>query len=977
MNSIDLAGPWHIRPDPDNAGLAQRWQRDPGPSDAWMPIAVPSGWQSVLGVKDPAVAWYRRTLRVPREWTTPGSRVWLRFDSIATDATVFINAEQVGRHTGNWAPFHIDITEALAGSGPDPVLTVRVDKIPAQPPIWIDGAPVFPGHITKGFHDILSIQTAGIWDGVHLERTGGLRAIPNGVSAVPNVDAQALHLRVELEPHDTAGTLECTVVDPAGATVATLTQPIAPGDTDISFRVAVPSPRLWWPEAPSLYTVNVALRDARGVDEHHLRIGFRTVKTGGPNNERLLLNGRPVFLSGVLDWGHEPETIAPTPSRDELRARFATLKAMGFNFVCLCMWYPPEYYFEIADELGMMLWQEHPVWKPWMGDELVEAFKTEFVKFFRRDANHASVVLVSGSCEHERFNAKLAEWWWTEARRRLPDRALQIQTAFFAWTDPEKTDLWDEHTYESAGRWVRYLDDLQAALKEKKPKPFIMGESVIYTSWPDTRALLDAARTMHRLKEDGDLPFYFPRGLAAFTAYERDLLARYGPDVVEALKQRSDAYNLRGRKFQMERYRAHANHAGHVMNHLRDVVSCRCGFRDDLNRWRFTPEQTRPWTGDTILLFQTPDQRTGFFGGQRPRCRVGVSNFGAAPFAERVHLTIKSRDKQLLDTTISLECPQGEVRWQSIDLPLPNVDQPTQFHVKASTTDSDVRNAWSIWVLPRTADPDAAPAIPDPLTLHPLSYPSASSSAPSPLSRPTPTPRSTLFRLAGLDFTDADDMHPDFEEHAYSSGWGLKVRTWTCPLPNPAVLTPRAAPWNHSTPIPDGARVIVAHKLTRALVDFMERGGRVVHLASKTLGSIPTQYVSLWGQVPLVVSDPYLGAGTEDAILELLDYDLNQRTVRAIPVGQLGIAEQVEPLVRLVWTHDMQERPKLLDSLFAARVGHGLLVASALDHTEDAGLWLLDRVVRFADEYAPDAGARVARLDPAEVRRWTLESQQR
>jgi hypothetical protein len=976
MNTRDLSGTWHIRPDPDNIGLDQGWHGNRSDDPAWTPIAVPSGWQSVLGVKDPPVAWYKRTIAVPRDWLTPGSRIRLRFDAVATDATVFINGTQVGRHTGNWAPFHIDVTQALAASDGEATLVVRVDKVPAQPPIWIDGAPVFPGHITKGFHDILSIQTAGIWDAVRVEHTGDLRALPNGIAAIPNVDAAALDIRAELEPHASAGDLECTVTDPDGKVVASTTRPVSRGDTDISFRLPVPSPKLWWPEAPNLYRVHVRLKDAHGTDDHTLRIGFRAVKTGGPNNERLLLNGRPVFLSGVLDWGHEPETITPTPSREELRTRFATLKQMGFNFVCLCMWYPPEYYFEIADEMGMMLWQEHPVWKPWMGDELVEAFKAEFVKFFRRDANHASVVLVSGSCEHERFNAKLADWWWTEARRRLPDRALQIQTAFFAWTDPEKTDLWDEHTYESAGRWVRYLDDLQAALKEKKPKPFIMGEAVIYTSWPDTKALLHAAPTLPHMPGEPELPSWYPRGLTAYVAYEKALSERHGSAKVDQLRARSDRYNLLGRKFQMERYRAHPNHAGHVMNHLRDVPSCRCGFRDDLNNWRFSPEQVRPWTDAVILLFQTPDQRTGFFAGQRLTCRVGISNFGTAPFAQRVHVTISSRDKQVLDTTVPLECPLGEVRWHSLDITLPTVDHPTHFEVRAETTDHSVRNAWPLWVLPRSDAPSTSPAIPNPLSLHPLSYPDARASSPD-TRHPTPDTRSpTLFRLAALDFTDADDMHPDFEEHAYSSGWGLKVRTWTCPLPNPAVLAPHAAPWKHGTPIPESARVIVAHKLTDALVDFMTRGGRVVHLASKTTGSIPTQYVSLWGQVPLITTDPYLGAGTEDALLDLLDYDLNRRTVRAIPVGQLGIADQVQPLIRQIWTHDMHERPKLLDSLFAARVGEqgGLLIASALDHTEDAGGWLLDTLIRFAHSANPHD---LPPLDPREVRRWTLETTQR
>lgn len=937
---ISLNGPWLIKPDSADVGVAERWQEADGAG--WQSIDVPSGWQTVLGVGGPGVAWYRRVVGVEKGWAGRG-RAWIRFDAVATDATVWVNGREVGRHIGNWAPFQFDVKEAL-GDGGEATIVVRVDQITATPAEWIDGAPVFGGHISKGFHDVLSLQTAGIWDGVRLERSGDVRALPDGVTIIPDTARGVLKVRCELATCPKAASFECVVLDPAGRECERAVHPISPGTSDASFELAVANAKEWSPESPVLYTVRVALVDDAGRDEHAARVGFRTVTTGGPNNERLLLNGRPIFLSGVLDWGHEPRHMTPAPPPEELRQRFALLKSMGFNCVCLCMWYPPAYFFEIADEMGMLLWQEHPIWKSWMGDELIDSYKEQFVKFFRRDASHPSVVLVSGSCEHERFNAKLAQWWWAEARKRLPDRALQIQTAFFAWTDPTKTDLWDEHTYESSGRWVRYLDDLQASLKEKTPKPFIMGESILYTSWPDIRGLEEATErrgdgaTEGETEQAGTLPWWFPKGFAQLAKFERELDSRYGAAVVARFKSGGDRYNLMGRKFQMERYRSYPNHAGVVMNHLRDVMPCRCGFQDDLGKWRFTPEQTRPWLGERVLLLETTEHRRGFVGGARAEWQIGVSNFGAAAFDAGVEVSVESGGKSLQKTSVRLQCPVGEVRRTPVSVQLPLVDRPTRATIRAAG--GSCENEWTLWLLPR----------------------------------PGATATPGLYRLAAMDFVDADDMYPDFEEHAYSNGWGLKVRTWVCPLPNPAKLMPEAEPWRHGTPLPDDARVVVAHKLTERLVEFMEGGGRVVHLASKTVGSIPSQPASMWGQVPLLVSDASLGAGTDEALLDLLDYDLTRRTVRTIPTGQLGIADLVKPLVRLVWTHDMQERPRMLDSVFAARVGKGLLVASSLDHTEEAGLWLLERLVRFA---AGDAPASPRELPAAEVRRWTVEAAQR
>jgi hypothetical protein len=130
----------------------------------------------------------------------------------------------------------------------------------------------------------------------------------------------------------------------------------------------------------------------------------------------------------------------------------------------------------------------------------------------------------------------------------------------------------------------------------------------------------------------------------------------------------------------------------------------------------------------------------------------------------------------------------------------------------------------------------------------------------------------------------------------------------------------------------------------------------------------------MWGQTPLIRIDQATGAGhtVHDCALDLLDYDLTRRFTRAIPVGELNIADSLCPLIRLVYTHDMTTRPKLLDAVAAARVGKGSIIVSTLDHSEDGGQWLLEHLIKFA------AGAPTldVSLDPAVLRRWTVEQAQ-
>lgn len=246
---------------------------------------------------------------------------------------------------------------------------------------------------------------------------------------------------------------------------------------------------------------------------------------------------------------------------------------------------------KIADETGMLVWQEHPVWQSPMREEDLPEYRRLYGAFLRRDRNHACVAVVSAACEHPCFHPRLAEWWWDEARRELPGVLLQVQTAFFRWTDPERTDLHDEHTYDNSNRWVGYVDDVQEHLRDLPPRPFVMGETIVFTSWPDVDGIGATA--------GGERPWWRPRPLDDMLAREGAWRERYGADAIARLRRDGDRFHLLGRKFQVEQFRRHAGNAGIVMNHLRDVPQCQCGFMDDLGRWRFAPEETRGWRRPT------------------------------------------------------------------------------------------------------------------------------------------------------------------------------------------------------------------------------------------------------------------------------------------------------------------------------------------------------------------------------------------
>lgn len=913
-DAIDLAGEWMVRADPEDRGIADGWMAVARWGCEGLTIELPAAMQKALGAEHRGVAWVARRVEIPEDWRGAGQRLWIRFESVATDATVWVNGRQVGRHFGDYIPFQFEITEAV-GDGREVAIVVRVDQMHAPRQVPNEAGVITEhGHITKGFHDVLSIQHSGVWDAVRLWRTGAAAIAPHEIRVwsdptTDRVDVQARFVGQTQNQH-----LRVTIHDSGGRLCGTSTEMLADGATTWRGFVTLTDRhvRTWSPSNPDLYTLSCELAGDGVVQKCGCRFAFRTITTGGPDTRQVLLNGKPLLIRGILHWGHEPDTIAPAPSHNQVRAEFAKLKEHGFNCVCLCMWYPPEHYFDIADEVGMLIWQEHPVWKSRMDEALIPEYKRLFEEFFRRDARHPSVIIVSGSCEHEKIHPELAAWWWKRAKELLPDKLVQVQTAFMAWTNPEQTDLHDEHVYDSSGRWAAFVEDVQAAIAEQPPKPFVMGETIIGTAWGDTGVTA------------GKGEWWYPKGVDECRGFEAKVRERYGAATLERFVQTAHRQNLAIRKFQSEALRCFNGCAGWVMNQIRDVSVGRLGFMDDVGRWRFTPEETRAWLGDRALLLRTPEQRRGLAAASPTAAEVGISNFGE----KRMFGPVQVECQDSGPIALPIACATGEVKFGAFEIPPAVLKVPRRLTVRART-EGVPENSWHVWQFPEPGD----------------------------------VPRGTV-RLEGLPYS-AKEVEPDFEERAYSSGWGLTCRSWTPLLPDPGQAA-RAMAWRFNEPLPRDTRVVVTHQITRSLIEFAEAGGRVVLLANKTGPGLSAKFINVWGQTPLIPHESNGPLTEMDAewIADLLHLDLFYRHPRAIAVEDLGIADQVDPIVRLVFTHD-RGIPKMIDAAFRTRVGDGLLIASSFDHSGPAGQWALHRWLEYATSAAASASAQ---LDPVWLR---------
>jgi beta-glucuronidase len=201
---------------------------------------------------------------------------------------------------------------------------------------------------------------------------------------------------------------------------------------DGSFSGTAAAPRRlhrWSPEEPTLYDVRVET----GEDVWKDRIGFRTVEVHGQD---ILLNGRRIFLSGVNihaeEFGADPtRAITPVAARALLTEARQGLHA---NFVRLAHYPHPETMVRAADELGLLVWSEIPVY--WQVDfanpETLERARAMQSESILRDRNRASIILWSVGNETPTNDARNAFLRSLVANARSLDDSRLVTAAMFA-----------------------------------------------------------------------------------------------------------------------------------------------------------------------------------------------------------------------------------------------------------------------------------------------------------------------------------------------------------------------------------------------------------------------------------------------------------------------------------------------------------------------------------------------------------------
>jgi hypothetical protein len=329
--------------------------------------------------------WYRRTFTV--KGAIPAVAI-LKVHKARYGTKVWLNGRLVGEHLPCFTPALMDVKPYLKGAGQENELVVRVgadrECLPkGQPTGW-------------DFEKYLYIP--GIYDSVELILSGEPRIV--NIQAVPDIEVRSVRVVAELQSSSAGScSVACEVREAKGnAIVGTVQQSDVPvggeGVTKVDIVVPLKSCRLWSPEDPFLYRLKLST----GADTAEIRFGMRSFRFDRETG-RAVLNGKPYFMRGTNVCAYrffEDVERGDRPWRKEwVRRLHQKFKGMHWNSIRYCIGFPPELWYEIADEEGFLIQDEFPIWTLSEDPEKVQAelIEPEYVEWMRERWNHPCVVI--------------------------------------------------------------------------------------------------------------------------------------------------------------------------------------------------------------------------------------------------------------------------------------------------------------------------------------------------------------------------------------------------------------------------------------------------------------------------------------------------------------------------------------------------------------------------------------------------------
>ncbi|HSK72629.1 MAG TPA: hypothetical protein VK892_13080 [Pyrinomonadaceae bacterium] len=361
-----LDGEWRFTLDTDNRGLNERWYINhdftttasfPGSIESYFDAAKEES--SLYVHSDEAIAWYERDFTIPEEWDKPNKLIQLTFGACGYETRVWLNGSPLKTiegeevHYGEYTSFSYELPQELLK--PVNRLTIRVtDTIDADIPRGKQASRVYKqGGI---WYQTISGAVRSVWiEPVGRNRLRSRLGVESSLRdrlvefdfTTRIHDAGLYRLRLTVTPHKNQNNSS----NGHFPVTAEFDLSLEVGEDVQRIPLEMPHAEFWSPNAPNLYHLWAELvapnGSVTGIETH---FGLRKIRARG---RRVYLNNEPLYLDGIL---YQPGVS----TFEEMRRHLYAIKRLGCNLARVHIAGIDPRIYDIADEIGLMLWVEIP-----------------------------------------------------------------------------------------------------------------------------------------------------------------------------------------------------------------------------------------------------------------------------------------------------------------------------------------------------------------------------------------------------------------------------------------------------------------------------------------------------------------------------------------------------------------------------------------------------------------------------------------
>jgi hypothetical protein len=331
--------------------------------------------------------WYRKGFTVNGAYP---DKVILKINKAKYGTWVFVNGKFSGKNLYCFTPTFIDIKEFLKEPGMENELVVAVGSYSSLPDTIANGWDFEKTRYIPGIYDDVKLILA---DYPYIEN----------VQVAPDIENEKISVAAYIENNYNIEQYKIQYMvkevtsgrNVTGGYFVTSIEQLQHDTVDLEIKLE--NCHLWTPEDPFLYELNISTPG----DNFSTRFGMREFYFD-TISRRAMLNGKPYYMRGtnvcIYRFFEDSSRNGLPWDKEWVRKLHETFKSMHWNSIRYCIGFPPEIWYEVADETGFLIQDEFPVWYLSDKEKLAPDLKArhlaaEYSDWMKERWNHPCVVI--------------------------------------------------------------------------------------------------------------------------------------------------------------------------------------------------------------------------------------------------------------------------------------------------------------------------------------------------------------------------------------------------------------------------------------------------------------------------------------------------------------------------------------------------------------------------------------------------------